>query len=183
MRIIGGEFRSRRIKSPSSCVARPTKDKVREAVFSMIAGRIEDSRVLDLFAGSGAYGLEAISRGAASCLFVEDHPECVSAIRENVENLRVAHRAEISRMDAVECLEDLGKKGEKFDIVFSDPPYGMGVSKNILIMIERYDILSASGLLIAEHGSKEGVPESQGVVSIYKQKSYGITSISIFVKQ
>lgn len=183
MRIIGGEFRSRKLKSPSSGLTRPTKDRVREAVFSMIAGRICNSRVLDLFAGSGAYGLEALSRGAASCVFVDNDMECEGVMSENIEKLKISEKAKVMRKDAGKYIEELGKNGEKFDIIFIDPPYSLGASRNILIMIERYDILSDSGLLIAEHSSKESIPEGQGDVSIYKQKSYGITSISIFIKK
>ena len=183
MRIIGGEFGSRKIESPSPASARPTKDRVREAVFSMIAGRVEGSRVLDLFSGSGAYGLEALSRGAASCVFVENNPECAGVIFGNISKFKVEDRTKIKRVDVVDYLEYLGKKREKFDIIFSDPPYSLGISRNILIIIDQYDILCHSGLLIAEHGSKENISEGKGDVSIYRQKSYGITSISIFLKQ
>lgn len=183
MRIIGGEFRSRTIKSPSNTAARPTKDMVREAIFNIIAGRIENSRVLDLFAGSGALGLEALSRGAASCAFVENHPECAGVITENIGKLGVSEKTRVFRQDTFLYLESLKGCKEKFDIIFSDPPYGMGATRNILIMIGRYDILCHSGLLIAEHDSRESVPRSEADVSIYKQKSYGITSISVFIKQ
>jgi 16S rRNA (guanine966-N2)-methyltransferase len=182
VRIIAGEFRSRKLKAPPLRMARPTKDRVREAVFSAIAGWVENSRVLDLFSGSGAYGLEALSRGAAFCAFVDNAPECTGIIRENVEDLGLEQRSVVKRMNATEYLESLKNGREKFDIVFSDPPYGAGIFKNILIMIERYDILGDSGLLIAEHDSKESVPEKVGDLSLYKQKSYGITSVSIFVR-
>jgi len=182
VRIIAGEFRSRKLKAPPLRIARPTKDRVREAVFSAIAGWTEKSRVLDLFSGSGAYGLEALSRGAAFCTFVDNDLECTGIIRENVEGLGLEQRSGIKRMDAAEYLDSLKDGHEKFDIVFLDPPYGEGTSKNILIMIERYDILGDSGLLIAEHDSKERVPERVGGLSLYKQKSYGITSVSIFVR-
>ena len=183
MRIIGGEFRSRKIERPSFDVARPTKDRVREAVFSIIAARLEGARILDVFAGSGAYGLEALSRGAKSCIFVEKHVECTGIISSNIKKLGVVEKTKIRKRDVFECLEDLGRKGEKFDIIFSDPPYGLDITKNILIMIERYDILSDFGLLVAEHDSKEEIPEGVGTVSIYKQKTYGISSISVFLKR
>ncbi|HPN73487.1 MAG TPA: 16S rRNA (guanine(966)-N(2))-methyltransferase RsmD [Candidatus Omnitrophota bacterium] len=183
MRIIGGEFRSRKIESPSSGAARPTKDRVRESVFNIISPRIAGSRALDLFAGSGAYGLEALSRGAASCVFVENNPECAGVISRNIEKLKVRERASIEVLDVYRYLEEIGKRGEKFDIVFSDAPYGLGMSRNVLIMAERYDILSPFGILIIEHDGKEDVPEQVGDVSVYKQKSYGITSISVFLKK
>jgi 16S rRNA (guanine966-N2)-methyltransferase len=182
IRIIGGEFRSRKIEMPSSSAARPTKDRVREAVFNMTAPRIGGARVLDLFAGSGACGFEALSRGAVSCVFVDSNPESTAVISRNIRELKVQDRSKVILADVSEYLEGLSGKTEKFDIIFSDPPYGTGLSKNILIMIERYDILGHSGLLIMEHGSKETIPEAKGDVSIYKQKSYGITSISIFTR-
>lgn len=182
MRIIGGVFRSRKIESPPAHSARPTKDRVREAVFNMIAGNLEGARVLDLFAGSGAYGLEALSRGARECVFVENNPGCALVISKNIEKLKVQDKTKVRKADVTKCLEEMGPQKEKFDIIFSDPPYDLVLSRNILIMIQRYDILKHSGLLILEHDRKEAISEGAGDVSIYKQKSYGITSISVFIK-
>lgn len=182
MRIIGGEFRSRKIESPSFGTARPAKDMVRESVFNIISSKIAGSRALDLFAGSGAYGLEALSRGAARCVFVENNPACAGVISRNIEKLKVRERASVEVLDVYRYLGEMGKRSEKFDIVFSDAPYGLDMSRNVLIMAERYDILSPFGMLIMEHDDKENVPEQVGDVSVYKQKSYGITSISVFLK-
>jgi 16S rRNA (guanine966-N2)-methyltransferase len=183
MRIVGGDLRSRKIKSPPASAARPTKDRVREAVFNMIAAKVGGSSVLDLFAGSGAYGLEALSRGAKACIFVDSNPDCTSVILENASSLGVGEKSEVIRRDAFEFIEDTGMKNRKFDVIFADPPYRAVAHRNILIMINRYDILGDSGLLIAEHDPEEDIPGSYGDVSIYKQKSYGITSISVFKRK
>ncbi len=183
MRIIGGDLRSRLIKGPPSSLARPTRDRVREAVFNMVGGQCRGARVLDLFAGTGAYGLESLSRGAESCVFVEKDPVCSGIIEVNISALGVSERSKLEKSSAEKYLSSLAGKHVKYDMIFMDPPYGFYAVKNILIMVERYDILSASGMLIAEHGARESAPGSEGAISIYKQKSYGITSVSIYIKK
>lgn len=182
MRIIGGEHRGRKIKQPESGATRPTKDRVREAVFNMIAEKVPGARVLDIFAGSGAYGLEALSRGASGAVFVEKDREAIRVISENIAALGVDDRAKVVAKEVSEALEIL-KKEEGFDLVFSDPPYGQGMAKNILIMIYQYDIVIPSGTVIIEHHKDESLPEREGPLSIYKQKTYGDICISVFSKK
>jgi 16S rRNA (guanine966-N2)-methyltransferase len=183
MRIIAGEFRGRKIGQPPLDKARPTKDRIRESVFNMIASEVPGARVLDLFSGSGAYGLEALSRGAEYCEFVENCLECREVIESNIEHLSLSGRARLINADALRYIENMGQDDAKFDIIFSDPPYGCGESRNILIMINQYDILSSFGTLVLEHSSREDLPAKEGGVSIYKQKTYNNISISIFRKK
>jgi 16S rRNA (guanine(966)-N(2))-methyltransferase RsmD len=183
MRIIAGEFRGRRIKGPESEKVRPTKDRIREAVFNVIAGEVPGSRVLDLFAGSGAYGLEALSRGAGKAIFVEGGREFSAVIKENIKSLGVEARAKIITKDVFKSLEEVKKEKESFDLVFSDPPYSKGMAKKTLIKINHYDILNHSGLLIIEHNIDERLPENEGAVSVFKRKTYGKTVISIYSKK
>jgi 16S rRNA (guanine966-N2)-methyltransferase len=183
MRIIAGEFRGRRIEQPPLDKARPTKDRVRESVFNMIAPEIAGSMVLDLFSGSGAYGLEALSRGARDCVFVENCPECVDVITRNIEALSLGSRSCVLMSDAREYIEGGLPKESGFDLIFSDPPYCQHISKNILIKINHYDILNDSGTLVLEHSSNEDIPGRCGNVSIYKQKTYRDIAISVFQKK
>ena len=141
MRIIAGEFRGRKISRPEGADVRPTKDRVREAVFSMIAADVPGSRILDLYAGSGAYGLEALSRGAEEAVFVDNSGSCVSAMEENIRIIGVGDRSDIIRRDAELAVEDMGEQKEKFGLIFADPPYRLGLAKKTLIMINHYDIL------------------------------------------
>ena len=182
MRIIGGEFRGRRIKQPDRATVRPTKDRIREAVFNVIAEKVPGADILDVFAGSGAYGLEALSRGAKRATFIDRDELCASVISENIQALSVQERAKVIAADTAETLKFLGKNKERFDLVFADPPYNMNMARKALIMINQYDILNPSGFLILEHHSAETVPESEGDVSICRQKSYGDISISFFLK-
>ena len=183
MRIIAGEFRGRKIIQPESGEVRPTKDRIREAVFNVLAPVIPDSTVLDIFAGAGAYGLEGLSRGAKSALFVEKDRGCAGVISENIRILGVEAISEVMSGDASESIAKLGERKDKFDIIFADPPYNKNMIKNILIIINDYDILSPSGLLVVEHHVREVLPESQGGLFICKTKTYGKTSISMYQKK
>jgi 16S rRNA (guanine(966)-N(2))-methyltransferase RsmD len=121
VRVIAGEWRGRPLKAPPGAATRPTSDRVREALFSILAARVPGARVLDLFAGSGALGLEALSRGAAAATFVDDAPAAVKAIRANLDALGGA--AEVRRADAVRFLAAARQDGAQYDLVFLDPPY------------------------------------------------------------
>jgi 16S rRNA (guanine966-N2)-methyltransferase len=123
MRVIAGRWGGRRLQSPPGAATRPTSDRVREALFSVLGGRVEDSRVLDLFAGSGALGLEALSRGAAEATFVDSAPAAIRAIRSNLEAL--GGEAEVRRADARRFLGGASAAGRHYDLVFLDPPYRM----------------------------------------------------------
>jgi 16S rRNA (guanine966-N2)-methyltransferase len=134
MRIVGGEFRGRGLATPKSSAIRPTSDRLRETIFDILVHRFADpltgARVLDLFAGTGALGLEALSRGASYCLFVDDGVEGRGLIRTNVEALRLTGRTKIFRRDATR----LGPcaPGEPYDLLFADPPYGQGLAEAAL---------------------------------------------------
>ena len=182
MRIIAGEFRGRKIKRPESDLTRPTKDMVRESVFNMIGQYMPDKNVLDLFAGRGAYGLEAISRGAIEAVFVENDINSSKAIEENINTLKVGEKTKIIKADAFKALKDLGEKKERFDLVFCDPPYSKGLAKKALNMIYQYDILMPSGMLVIEHHREEVLPEALSDLFLTKNKTYRYTSISIYNK-
>ena len=123
MRVISGTARGLRLESPDGQDTRPTLDNVKEAVFSMLFDRVRDAKVLDLFAGSGALGIEALSRGASHCIFSDKSQKSVSIVKTNVTKARLTDKAEIVKADYKEVLSDCTGKDKKFDIIFLDPPY------------------------------------------------------------
>lgn len=180
MRIISGDLKGRKITSPVSSATRPTKDRIRGSVFNIIAPNVQGARVLDLFCGSGAYGFEALSRGADHCVFVDNSPECCLSVRKTIKDLSLDPRCTSICMEANEYFVNLSGEAKKFDLVFADPPYNREISKNILLKANQYDILNDLGVLVLEHSCLERLPSREGNVSICKQKTYKKISISIF---
>ena len=157
---------------------RPTQDKVRKAVFDIIPD-IAGLSFLELFAGSGAIGFEAISRGVSELTLVENKRECIMAIRQNIGSLGLG-RCRLLESDADKGLETLGKQGKRFDIVFLDPPYYLGMAKKILQNIGAYDIVAHNGLVIVQHFKRDNLPESEGGLILCKQARYGDTLLSFY---
>jgi 16S rRNA (guanine966-N2)-methyltransferase len=154
MRIIAGQWRGRRIIAPSGRDTRPTSDRAREGLFSMLQSRLgtfEGLRAADLFAGTGALGLEALSRGAAHCLFVDSDPKAVAAIRRNAEQLGASERSEIRE----QRIEHAAPPRRPFDLMFLDPPYGGGLAEMALARIMTGEWLAAGGLISVESDKPE----------------------------
>ncbi len=183
MRIISGKFRSRSIKRPPGVLTRPTKDRVREAVFNTVAEYVNSSFFLDLFAGSGAFGFEALSRGAKRVFMVESEPEVVSTIQDNFTSLGRPSGVKIVQEDVFVALKALKAENICFDLIFADPPYKHGLVRKTLNMINHYDILSATGICMIEHSAEETVPERTGDIILCKQKSYKNIQISYLRKE
>lgn len=181
MRIIAGAFRGRRLHAPRGDRIRPTTDKVREAIFSMIASDVPGARVLDLFAGTGAMGLEALSRGAALAVFVDQSAEAVRLIRENAALCGVRDSARVFQEGITTAVRRLASLGERFDLVFADPPYGKGLIEKTL------DILGAvaapDALLVAEQHVKDSLPQIPGGWNKYRERRYGDTLIQLFLRE
>jgi 16S rRNA (guanine(966)-N(2))-methyltransferase RsmD len=182
MRIIGGIYRSRLISMPKGAKIRPTQDKVRQAVFNML-GDFSGKSALDLFAGSGAFGIEALSRGAGHATFIDDDARCVNIIKTNLESIAISQdNYDIIKADAINALARLNKSGRSFDIVFADPPYGMELAKKSLIILDSCDILTRTGLVVIERSRKDAIPEALLTFKLVKERYYGETVISIFRK-
>ncbi len=179
MRITGGEFLGRTLKVPRDAV-RPTAERVREALFSILAhrGAIDGARVLDVFAGSGALGLEALSRGAASALFVEKSRSVAHTLGENVAALGLAARARIVQRDAALALRALA--GEPFDLCFIDPPYASGLAAESLASLASGGRLSSRAVLVAE-SDRRHAPGPIAGLTLALERSYGDTLISLYV--
>jgi 16S rRNA (guanine966-N2)-methyltransferase len=179
MRIVGGTLRGRALAAPADQATRPTSDRVREAVFNILAHSIPDfviegTRVLDLFAGTGALGLEALSRGAACCLFVEESAEARAVIRRNVEAFALTGTTRIFRRDAT----SLGPAGSQapFGLAFLDPPYGMGLAERALASAAEGGWLAAGAIVVVEERKGEPVPLPAQFAEL-DRRSWGDTQV------
>jgi 16S rRNA (guanine(966)-N(2))-methyltransferase RsmD len=180
VRIIGGIYRSRIISMPKGVDIRPTQDRVREAVFNML-GDINEKHILDIFAGSGAFGIEALSRGASHAVFVDVDARCVGTIKANLESMGIEeYQYDIMKRNAFATMPALDKDGEKFDIVFVDPPYYKDMARKCLICIDYYDILSPNASVVVEHFRKDSLICGLNRLVIGKEKVYGDTVITIY---
>jgi 16S rRNA (guanine(966)-N(2))-methyltransferase RsmD len=171
MRIIGGNQKGKRILVARKGT-RPTKGIVREAVLQVIQSRIPGAHVLDMFAGSGALGLEALSRGAQSCVFIEQHP---AVLYKNIENIVPELNTKVIRNDYVTALKRLANN--RFSVIFMDPPYRKTYVERAVFLIQQYDVLEDSGIMVIEHHPDEQFALPDGYV-IIKKKRYGDTMIS-----
>ncbi|MEM9330131.1 MAG: 16S rRNA (guanine(966)-N(2))-methyltransferase RsmD [Pseudomonadota bacterium] len=179
MRVIGGKFRGKNLKAPKGLGTRPTTDRVRENVFNIIENRkqLGGLRVLDLFAGSGALGIEAISRGAGFCLFVEENTNARATIRQNVEGFGLTGQTKVFRRDAIK----MGSIGTMipFDLVFADPPYGMAYGQKAARSLVEGQWLVDNAMFILEEKKSE-MPENIEKFSTIDTRVYGDTAIGIF---
>jgi len=178
MRIIAGAFRGRRLHAPKGNRIRPTIDRVREAVFNMIAGEVPGAKVLDLFAGTGAMGLESLSRGAHFCFFVDKDAEAVSLIRENVQLCAAQDRSRMIHGPVASAIRRLGSENELFDLIFMDPPYGKGYIEKTLEIVAA--VAREDALVIAEHHVKDKPPMVPAIWRKDRERRYGDTLISVY---
>lgn len=179
MHIISGKYKGRILKMPKGI--RPTQDKVRKALFDILGG-VEGLSFLELFAGSGAVGLEAISHGAGHVVFVEDKPDCIKALKANINSL-LNTQYPILTIDVFMALKRLAAAKEQFDIIFLDPPYYKELSKKTLQTLSGYDILTPIGFIVVQHFKKDILPESAGNLTCFKQARYGDTILSFYSKK
>ncbi|MDD5281534.1 MAG: 16S rRNA (guanine(966)-N(2))-methyltransferase RsmD [Candidatus Omnitrophica bacterium] len=179
MRITTGKYRNRKLFMPRGI--RPTQDKVRKAIFDIL-GDVEGLSFLELYAGSGAVGFEALSRGVVELTMVECNHNSVLTIKKNIALLK-APGCNLYYLDVEKAIKLLARDKKSFDIIFLDPPYHEGMAKKILQTLEGYDILSPNGLIIAQHPKTELLPESSPNFSLIKEAKYGDTWLSIFSKK
>jgi 16S rRNA (guanine966-N2)-methyltransferase len=169
VRIVAGSWRGRIIKAPTGTRVRPTADRVREAWMSIVHRELPGARVLDLFAGSGALGLEALSRGAAHATFVEEAAWSLAALRQNIAALGADASATVHRDDALRFIERVGP--DEYDMAFADPPYGLGLAERVA---QRWLALSFAARLGVEHGARESMPSGG------ETRRYGDTAITFY---
>ncbi|GFE58226.1 16S rRNA (guanine(966)-N(2))-methyltransferase RsmD [Geobacter sp. AOG1] len=182
MRIISGSARGRRLFSPASYRVRPTADRVKEALFNILAGLVDFSgcRALDIFAGTGNLGIESLSRGAGVVVFVDSHRESAALVRKNLSLVGLESRGRIIEREVLTALGMLEKEGERFDLVFLDPPYAQGLAEKTLRHLADSPLLHAGSVVVAEISSREEVPGTFGPLVQFDRRIYGDTALVFF---
>lgn len=178
MRIIAGDYKGRKLYGPKDQEIRPTTDKVKEAVFSILTNEIYESIVLDLFAGTGNLGLEALSRGAKRCYFGDHSRESLSLIKENIHHCRAEDKSTVLAGDFKKALS---RVPEQCDLIFLDPPYGDGLLPQCLAQIRELDLLAEGGMIICEHKKEEKMEEELSGFTKVKERRYGRVVVSIYM--
>lgn len=177
MRVITGSARGMTLKAPEGLHTRPTTEKVKEAVFSALQFEIEGRRVLDLFAGSGQMGIEALSRGAANAVFVDADKTAACIIKENLQKTKLAPQATVMQTDVIAYLRMCVNV---FDLAFLDPPYGTGLLQKALAGVE--PLIAEGGAVVCEHPAGEPQPEAVGLLRTARQYHYGKTAVTVYRK-
>ncbi len=181
MRITGGKAKGIRIKTPKGLQTRPTSDKVREALFSTLGPAIQEKVVLDLFAGCGTLGIEALSRGAKSATFVESHANASRFIVDNLEKTELLSQARILRADFRSAVKRLEKEGRWFDMVFLDPPYEENLLHETGTTLATHRIVVSTAIIVVEHFFKEVPPAAISGIPLHETRTYGQTALSYFL--
>ena len=174
MRIITGRARGARLKAPKGLSTRPTSDRVKESLFNILGARVANCRVLDLFAGTGSLGLEALSRGAAHAVFVDRATGNV--LSDNAAHTKFSDEARIIKDDVFSALARLSAEGETFDLVFCDPPYGKGLWERALAVLDAAPVLSEGALVVVESGEDERTIPALSRLSLAREERYGHTT-------
>jgi 16S rRNA (guanine(966)-N(2))-methyltransferase RsmD len=180
MRVTGGTLKSRQIRSPKGRSARPTSDRVRESLFAVIEGDVVDSCVLDLFAGPGTLGIEAISRGASFVTFVERSREVASVLRTNLRSLCIEDRASVRIEDSLEAVRRFSAGRASFGLVLLDPPYSVGLAAEALQRIMEGGIVTEGGVVAVEHSKRDSIQDSSVGFALDRVLEFGDTQVSIY---
>jgi 16S rRNA (guanine966-N2)-methyltransferase len=179
VRIIGGELKGKRLYSIRGTAIRPTADRLRESVFNILFSCIRDAIVLDLFAGTGAYGIEALSRGAESAVFIDNNKAAISAIKKNLASCAYDNRVRIINWDIRKNLNCLNFfPYNRFNLIFLDPPYDLGMVDLTLSHLGGSDCMAKEALVIVEHSDRETISKERNEFAIKDQRRYGKTLVS-----
>ena len=179
MKVISGTLKGRNIEGYNIDGTRPTMDRVKESLFATIQNNIKNSVALDLFAGSGNLGIEAISNGANTCYFIDNNKEVIKILNKNVSNLNIKSNSRVFLSDWKKALNDFSNQGIKFDLIFVDPPYDYNVYEKILEKVSSLNLLNKDGLIILEH-SNHKFKDNYNNLALYKEKKYGNKSVNIY---
>ncbi len=180
MRVIAGEWKGRKLSTPAGRRTRPTADRVRTALMDTLGPWLPGARFLDLFAGAVGVGIEALSRGAAEAVFVEADPITLASLRENLTRLGVEGRGRVRRREVPEAIEAFKRAGARFRLVFLDPPYGYGLAEETLECLADGALLERHGVVIAQHLTKEPLPERVGSLVRWRTRRFGETTLTFF---
>ncbi len=180
MRVISGTAKGKKLKSPENQDVRPTLDRIKEDIFNIVGPAIRGKKVLDLFAGSGALGIEALSRGAALCCFADKDKKSLDLVKFNLGNTGLFDKAELYQMDFDLALQKVALKGLTFDYIFVDPPYNMRIAQTILQKLEKCNIIQENTYIILETDIAEAVLEKTEKFVKIREKTYKSTKITIY---
>ncbi len=178
MRVISGTFKGRRLTAPAGRATRPTADRIRESIFNILTGGIRHRRVLDLFAGTGALGIEALSRGAASAVFVDHAKSAIAAIRRNIRNMKLEDRTRIIHWDIRKNLNCLLSEPQEFNLVFMDPPYETSTVAPAIAALVSCGALAPGARVIIEHSVREAIEPCAETLALVDQRRFGKTLVS-----
>lgn len=180
MRVVSGTAKGRPLKAVPGTGTRPTTDKVKEAVFSMIGPYFEGGNVLDLFAGSGGLGIEALSRGMDKGVFIDLEPKSIEVVRANLKATSLDSKAEVYRNEAGRALKLLAKRAYQFDLVFLDPPYRMKNVDELMLMMQENNMLTEDATIVVEYDASHEYEETIGRFHQFRKSTYGDTAISVY---
>lgn len=180
IRVIAGIARGQKLKTLKGQGTRPTSERVREALFNILSPYIQNSRFLDLYAGTGAIGIEALSRGAKEVIFFEENPAAVRIIHQNLKKTKMQDKARVLCRKLPDKIDCLHQRKLQFDIIFADPPYWRGLGETTLVKIDNLDLLTDQGWVIIETASKELLKQEIGGLVRFKEKVYGDTKLSYY---
>lgn len=183
MRIVSGELKNRKIKSREGRETRPTLERIKESIFSIIDNKIVDSRFLDLYAGTGNIAIEALSRGAKRAILIENDKEALRIIIDNLNSLGLDSRARAYKNDVFRAIEILERKNEKFDIIFLDPPYKENLSTGTIEKLSEHNLLQNGGIIISEHSVYEKMPDKIGRYVKYDERNYNKKIVTFYTNQ
>lgn len=180
LRVISGSARGLKLHTLEGMSTRPTTDRVKENLFNIIAPYISGSNVLDLFAGTGSLGIEALSRGADSAVFCDQSKYSYDVIKNNLEHTKLVEKSEVFLGEAQLIMKKLSQRGKKFDIIFLDPPYKKEIVPGILQDLENYGVLDKKVLIVAETDIIDELPQETGTLCVSKQQIYGNTKLTFY---
>ncbi|MEK9140013.1 MAG: 16S rRNA (guanine(966)-N(2))-methyltransferase RsmD [Nitrospirota bacterium] len=183
MRVIAGTHRGRRLYGPRTCALRPTSDRVREALFSILGNRLRSCRFLDLYAGTGAVGIEAVSRGAEHVTSVESNRDALKLLHQNLELCRIGGELAVRGQTVQQFLTHPVQWNGPYDIVFADPPYAEASElPSLLTESQTHDLLALDSWLVIEHAAKTDLPMSLGCTQFLRRYRYGDTALSLYFR-
>ncbi|MDR0269159.1 16S rRNA (guanine(966)-N(2))-methyltransferase RsmD [Paenibacillus sp.] len=180
MRVVSGSAKGRPLKAVPGMGTRPTTDKVKEAIFSMIGPFFDGGTALDLFAGTGGLAIEALSRGMDKAIFIDMDPKSIETVRANLKATKLEGQAEVYRNEAERALKVLGKRGISLDMVFLDPPYRMKNGDKLMEMMHEKNMLKKGATILLEHESGYDYPDEFGLFTCIRHAVYGETAVSIY---
>lgn len=183
MRIIAGKARGRKLIPPATMETRPTLDRVKEAMFSIIQGYVPDAVVIDVFAGTGSLGLEAASRGAKEVYLIDKSSVTFPLLKQNIENLKFTDFCTAFNMDSYEVLKGFGRKNKVFDLIFIDPPYCKEMIPEAMKIIKENNLLSEDGVVVTKIDSIEEIYEGNESIKLTQSRRYGNTTVCLYKHQ